>query len=153
MTSYGYHCSFHWTGQSKPLLKIRRVNKAGCFDIEASSLLAYLIFFLGICFLFFKIESWNFQHLFDLDFRETSKKFLLIRKTFIPLRKRFVWMSSTFVRFRETLSILTTKKVLFQKNMKCSTKDRFSLNREMPYCLATLLVYMALSSPRAWRVT
>ena len=27
--------------QAKPSLKIRTVNKAGCFDIEASSLLAY----------------------------------------------------------------------------------------------------------------
>ena len=34
-------------------------------------------FFRNKTFLFFKIESWNFQHLFEIEFRETSKNFNL----------------------------------------------------------------------------
>ena len=33
------------------------------------------IFFRNKTFLFFKIESWNFQHLFEKEFRETSQNF------------------------------------------------------------------------------
>ena len=65
----------------KPSLKIKTVNKAGCFDIKASSLLAYLIYFLGIKRgFFFKIESGNLQHLFEKEFRETLQNFNSIRQ-------------------------------------------------------------------------
>ena len=44
--------------RSKPLLKVGSVNKAGCFDIKASSLLAFSSnLFWNKTFLFFKIES------------------------------------------------------------------------------------------------
>ena len=57
----------------KPLLKIRTVNKSGCFDIKASSLLALShIFFRNKTF-FFKIESWNCQHLFKKNFVKPHK--------------------------------------------------------------------------------
>ena len=37
------------------------------------------IFFRNTTFLFAKIESWNFQQLFDLGFRETLQNFSLFR--------------------------------------------------------------------------
>ena len=39
-------------------------------------------FFRNKTFLFVKIESWNFQQLFDLGFRETLQNFSSFRKTF-----------------------------------------------------------------------
>ena len=51
------------------------VDKQSClFDIETCSLLENVCFW-NIIFLFFKIHSWNFQHLFDLGFHETSRNF------------------------------------------------------------------------------
>ena len=42
---------------SKPSLKIGLVNKAGCFDIKASSILAQLIvFFLGMKLVFYLVK-------------------------------------------------------------------------------------------------
>ena len=55
--------------------------------------------------MFFKIESWNFQHLFEIEFRETSKNF----NSFSTFRQLFcfflsvVWLSWNFVRFLEIL--------------------------------------------------
>ena len=40
------------------------------------------IFFRNKTFLFVKIESWNFQQLFDLGFRETLQNFSSFRQTF-----------------------------------------------------------------------
>ena len=39
-------------------------------------------FFRNNTFLFLKIESWNFQHLLDLGFRETLQTFSSFRQTF-----------------------------------------------------------------------
>ena len=38
------------------------------------------IFFRNKTFLFFKIQSWNFQQLFEREFRETSQNFKAIRQ-------------------------------------------------------------------------
>ena len=59
----------------KPSLKIGSANKAGCFGIEASSLLAYLRLFFRNTF-FFKIES----YVFDLRLRETLRTFRSFRQ-------------------------------------------------------------------------
>ena len=62
------------------------------------------IFFRNKTFLFFKIESWNFQNLFEKEFRETSQNFNSIRQ---PIEKMKItifwisWMSWNFVRFHE----------------------------------------------------
>ena len=82
-------------------------------------------YFLRIkTFLFFKIESWNFQHLFQIQFRETSQNF-----NFFSLFGQLLFfyrLSWNFERFHEILfqtdserkfqlSILKNKKVLFLK--------------------------------------
>ena len=51
-------------------------------------------------------------------------------------------------------SILTNKKVLFLKKMKCTTcHDSSILNRQMSCCIATLLTYMALADISKWKKT
>ena len=61
--------------------------KFGQLTPSFGSLLAYLettvkkkFFFRTKTFLFFKIESWNFQHLSEIKFRETSQNFNSFRK-------------------------------------------------------------------------
>ena len=82
-------------------------------------------FFRNKTFLFFKIESWNFQHLFEKEFRETSQNFNSIRQPIEKMKITIVWiswMSWNFVRFHkiqfqtdaESFS-LKNKKVLFLK--------------------------------------
>ena len=39
-----------------------------------------IIFYRNKTFLFFKIESWNFQKLFEIEFRETSQNFNSFRQ-------------------------------------------------------------------------
>ena len=58
-----------------------------------------------------KIESWNFQHLFDLGFRETLQ-------TFSSFIQTFRWLSSAyinwnFVRFHEIINQRDTKNFRF----------------------------------------
>ena len=63
-------------------------------------------FFRNIFFLFFKIESWNFQHLFEIEFRETSQNFnsfSLFRQLLFSFFLSVVWLSWNFVRFHEIL--------------------------------------------------
>ena len=74
----------------KPSLKIGSVNKAFVFWYW---LRPKRIFNRNNFFLFFKIESWNFQHLFEKAFGETSQNFNSIRKSIEKLKKTIVWMS------------------------------------------------------------
>jgi hypothetical protein len=61
-----------------------------------------LYFFRNKTFLFVKRESWNFQQLFDLGFRETLQNFSSFRQTFrwhFCGGIRVVWMSWNFLSF------------------------------------------------------
>ena len=62
----GFEWSLHWMSEAKPLLKIGAAKR---HLLELSCLLRdyglNYIFFRNKTFLFFKIESWNFQHLFE----------------------------------------------------------------------------------------
>ena len=63
-------------------------------------------FFSNKTFLFFKIESWNFQHLFEKEFHETSQNFNSIREVIEKMETTIFWMSWmswNFVRFHEIL--------------------------------------------------
>ena len=51
--------------------------------------------------LFSKIESWNFQYLFEKEFCETSQNFNSIRQLIEKVKIKIVWMSLNFVRFHE----------------------------------------------------
>ena len=74
--------ALQFSPKSKPSLKIGSVNKAGLFwywsqftlDLDHG-------FFRNKTFLFFKIESWNFQYLFEKEFRENLTKFQLNQTT------------------------------------------------------------------------
>ena len=56
---------------------------------ELSMVHGTLHFFRNKTFLFAKIESWNFQQLFDLGFRETVQNFSSFRQTFRWQTKKF----------------------------------------------------------------
>ena len=76
------------------------------FQKEQSWRLGTLHIFLGIkTFLFVKIESCDFQHLFDLEFREKYTKVKANQTTFTEknflLGIKVIWMSWNFERFHE----------------------------------------------------
>ena len=86
------------------------------------------IFFRNKTFLFVKIEIWNFQHLFDLLFHETSQNFSSFRQLLFPVEKCCLNVCLNELKFCKVsrnpksnscwkfqLSILTNKKVLFLK--------------------------------------
>ena len=79
----------------KPLLKIRTAtaifwNYLGIFrDYGLKNIL-----FRNKTFSFFKVESWNFQHLFEIGFRETSqvKSFSLFRQLLFSIFLSVFWL-------------------------------------------------------------
>ena len=117
------------------------------------------IFFRNKTFLFVKIEIGNFQHLFDLWFRETTHNFSSFRQLFLTIDKCHLniclnelkfctasWNPKANSCWKFQLSILTNKKVLFLKkiwSVPC-TIDSSLFSHQMPYYNLTLLVYMAL---------
>ena len=120
------------------------------------------IFFRKKPFLFVKIKSWNFQHLFNYYFVKPLKISAHSEKHSddIFLRGIRVVRIRNELKFWEVLrnnkskrcwkfqiSILTNKKVLFLKkiwSVPC-TMDSSFFSQQMPYCLLTLLVYMDLT--------
>ena len=91
------------SSNSKLSLKIGSVNKAFLFWYW---LRPKSYFFRNKTFLFYKIESWNFQHLFEKEFHETSQNFNSIRQPIEKMEITIVWMSWmswNFVRFHEIL--------------------------------------------------
>ena len=89
----------------KPSLKIRTAS-AICWKylgIFRDYGLNHIVF-RNKTFLFFKIESWNFQHLFEKEFLETSQNFNSIRQRIEKMEIiQISWMSWNFVRFHEIL--------------------------------------------------
>ena len=84
-------------GQNLPG-KLRELTKLFCFDIDNG----LKFFFTNKTFLFFKIESWNFQNLFENYFCETSQNFSSIRQPRKKIKVTIVWiswMSWNFLRF------------------------------------------------------
>jgi hypothetical protein len=84
----------------KPSRKIESVNKAVLFWYW---LRPKTYFFRKKTFLFFKIESWIFQHLFEREFHETSQKFCAFRQLLFSFFLSVVWLSWNCVRFHEIL--------------------------------------------------
>ena len=87
-------------------------------------------FFRNKTFLFFKIQSWNFQQLFEIEFRETSQNFKAIRQKIEKNWNKNCLNELNELKFCEVsrnsisnscwkfqLSILKNKKVLFLKNI------------------------------------
>ena len=96
-------------------------------------------------FLFFKIASWKFQHLFEKEFREASQSFnsfTVFRQFLFSIFLSVVWLSWNFVRFHEILfhscffksddenfSFLSWKTKKFSMNLKNIWSKQRSLNR------------------------
>ena len=78
---------------------------------------------------FFKIENWNFQHLFEKENRKTSQNFNSIRQPIEKMEIQIIWMSWmswNFVRFHEiqfqidaeSFSFLSWKTKMFYSKKK-----------------------------------
>ena len=67
--------------------------------------------------MFFKIESWNFQHLFEKLFHQISKNLNSIRQSIEKFKITIVWMSWmswNFMRFHEIQFLTDTERFSFQ---------------------------------------
>ena len=92
----------NWCLKPKPSLKIGSVNEAFFFCYWLRPKNPKFFFFRNKTFLFFKIESWNFHHLFEKEFRETSQNFNSLssfRQFLFPFFLSVVWLSE--VRYHE----------------------------------------------------
>ena len=89
----------------KPSLKIGSVSKCFCFDIDYG---LNHISFRTKTFLFYNIENWNFQHLFEKKIHETSQNFKSIRQPIGKMEITIVWMSW------KSRNFVTFHKILFQ---------------------------------------
>ena len=101
--------SFHSSCLAKPSLKIRTTN--AIFWISLGIFRDYgltSIFFRNITFLFFNIESWNFQHLFEMKFSDWVeiywgftklyfKKILKVSAVYLD-QKKFLFLRKIFFR-------------------------------------------------------
>ena len=101
----------------KPSPKIGSVNKAFLFWYW-QRLRKY--FFRNKMFLFFKIVSWNFQHLFEKKCCETSQNFNSIRQPIEKINYNCLEVSQNSISNRcwqFQLSILKNKNVFFLKKV------------------------------------
>ena len=110
------------------------------------------LLFRNKTFLFFKIESWNFQHLFEIEFRETSQNFnsfSLFRKLLFSFFLWVVWLSWNFVRFHkiqfqtdaESFSVLSwkTKKFIPKKEIREISKSFNSIRQPIEKMKITMV--------------
>ena len=99
-TTWWYHATFQpaWT----KIFPENWVSKQSFYVLILTT--AKILFFRNKTFLYFKIGSWNFQHLFKNEFGETSQNFNSIRQSIEKMEITIVWMSWmswNFVRFHE----------------------------------------------------
>ena len=116
--------------KAKTSLKIRTVNKAGLFWYWSQfSLDLDHIFFRNKTFLFFKIESLNFQHLFKKEFHETSPNFNLFSSFRQFLFSFFYqlsdWVEIIFQTDAESFSFLSWKKKVLCMELLCIAKKNW----------------------------
>ena len=79
------------------------------------------LFFKKKPFLFFKIKSWNFQYLFEMEFRETSQNFnsfSLFRQLLFSFFLLVFWLNWNFARFHEILFHTDSESFLKRKYFK-----------------------------------
>ena len=92
--------------QAKPSLKIRTTSAIFLIYLVIFRDFGLIFFFRDKTFLFFMIESWNFHHLFEKEFHETSQNFnsfSSFRQLLFSFFLSVVWLSWNFVRFHEIL--------------------------------------------------
>ena len=116
-----------WWFRTKPSLKIRTAS--AIFWIYHGIFRDYSlkdILFRNKTFLFFKIEGWNFQHVFEMVIRETSQNFnsfssfrQLLFSFFYRLSDwvEILWNSFSSRCWKFKFSILKNKKVLFLRKI------------------------------------
>ena len=133
---YGEKASF----QSKPWIRKVKTSR-GHLLVEKRTILekwyTSYILFRNKTFLFVKIESWNFKHLFDFGIHAMSSECCLNEQKFCEVSRNP--KSNRWWNFQ--LSILTNKKVLFLKKYEVyqvSRIDRCRIVSQLSY-----LVYMA----------
>ena len=88
---------------------------------------------------FFKIESWNFQHLFEIEFLETSQNFnssSLFRQFLFSFFLSVVWLSWSFVRFHK---ILTVSAFYLEKHLFLNIFKLFSISKQKSFVTNSIL--------------
>ena len=110
------------------------------------------IFFRNKTVLVFKIESCNFQHLFEKEFRETSQNFnsfSSFRQFLFSFFLSVVWLSWNFVRFHEILFQTDAESFSF---LSWKTKKFYSLKKSFLSRTAKVDPKDGVSSPNfQWR--
>ena len=76
-------------------------NQKFCF-LESRLVTCCIFFFRNKTFLFVKIESWNFQHLIDLGFRETSQNFSSFGQLLFFGAHVIIWVQTQLVTWGVT---------------------------------------------------
>ena len=92
--------------------------------------------------MFFKIEGWNFKHLYEKEFWETSQNFNSSRQLIETLATQIVWIcwiSWNFVRF---------KKFFFKHMLKVSA---FYLEKKVSFLKKIWSKPMSLNRPRLFQ--
>ena len=105
-------------------------------------------------FVFFKIESWNFQHLFKIEFREISQNFnsfSLFRQFLFSFFLLVVWLSWNFVRFNEIQMLKVSAFYLEKQNSFIPKKNIFWAVADIKtkkLCLLTQFSRTVLDMPK-----
>ena len=108
------------------------------------------IFFWNKTFLFFKIESWNFQVQFEIEFRETSQNFNSIRQRIQNTEIKIFWMSWitwNFVRFHTADSNTTLKRIWVHYKGGLNWSELYSTWRNLDF-RGFFLFPSSLSTPK-----
>ena len=160
-----------WGGQKIPKTRLRNTWMFPRHLLDRSCWYG-LKFYLGIKLLFFEIESWNFQLLFESKFHETSQNFnsfSLFWQLLFSFFLLVVWLSWNFVRFQEIffskrfwnfqLSILKNKNVLsLKKAVSCQYQNEKTLftdpifSESFAYALVMSLSQTGSSHSSSWRI-
>ena len=108
------------------------VSKQSCFVLILKPVHSWIISYLfrNKTFLFFKIESWDFQHLFKKGISWNLTKFQLNQTTDKQMEIKIVWMSWmswNFVRFHKFFlkQRLKVSVFYFEKQKSFNLKNKF----------------------------
>ena len=112
--------------------KLRHQGRGHLLVEKTTILLIWLKLYIFRNILFFKIESWNFQHLLDIQFHKTYKIWAYNNNFYYIF---FLWVVSlrwNFLRFHEILNQINANNLscLFDKQKKNIPKKIYKLSQE-----------------------
>ena len=119
-----YSLIFHlpYSREKKHVLLFRK-SEICLFKVSITNTAAY--FFRNKTFFFLKIESWNFQHLIDLEFRESSQNFSSFGQLLFFIVHVTKWIEFSYRSLNFEISLWCLQ--FSQKGCKITTPRIFSL--------------------------